>query len=311
MVQGKVAEGTTACRFFCRGLFVWFNCWQPLSWPFLEQPLEATVLICPICESALQETSTGVTCENRHAFDRARQGYLNLLPVQYKASRAPGDNAAMVEARRKFLSAGHYQPVAGFLCDHAASSSPASWLDIGCGEGYYTDQLAQQLAGTDGYALDISKQAIIQSCRRNKSINWLVAGMARIPLASQSMDLLLSVFSPLDWQEAERLLSASGTLLHLGPASDHLIELRRMVYDEVRPYDDGKHLGSLPAGLRVVQTEYLTFALELCAGEDRRNLLAMTPHGQRTGEERYDKVVRELETVTVSVRLDRIVRAGG
>ncbi|MBE0772565.1 SAM-dependent methyltransferase, partial [Escherichia coli] len=49
-------------------------------------------------------------CPAGHRFDRARQGYLNLLPVQHKKSLDPGDNAAMVEARRQFLGAGHYAP---------------------------------------------------------------------------------------------------------------------------------------------------------------------------------------------------------
>ena len=54
----------------------------------------------------------GLACSNRHSFDRARQGYYNLLPVQHKNSRDPGDNQAMVEARRRFLDGGHYAPLA-------------------------------------------------------------------------------------------------------------------------------------------------------------------------------------------------------
>jgi len=269
------------------------------------------VLICPICQSELLPTASGVACEHRHSFDRARQGYLNLLPVQHKASRAPGDNPAMVQARRDFLSAGHYQPVADFLCQQAATLTPANWLDIGCGEGYYTDQLAQVLGQAGGYALDISKDAVLQACKRNRHIKWLVASMARVPLAAQSMDLLVSVFSPLDWQEVQRLLSVQGQLLHLGPAENHLIELRQLIYDEVRPYNDAKHLEQLPAGLSVLQTEFLSVPVRLANEADRRNLLAMTPHGQRTGQARYEQVIQQLETVTVAVRLDQITHNAG
>lgn len=268
------------------------------------------MLICPICESGLNPTQTGVACENRHSFDRARQGYLNLLPVQHKASRAPGDNADMVQARRAFLSAGHYEKIAEFLCRQAIDACPAIWLDIGCGEGYYTDRIAQSLVEAQGHALDISKEAILQASKRNKNISWLVASMARIPLADCSMDLLLSVFSPLNWQEALRLLSDKGVLLHLGPAQDHLMELRQLIYEDVRLYDDAKHLQGLPEGLQVVRTEALRFELGLDSEEGRRNLLSMTPHGQRTGESSYAKVVQELERVTVSVRLDVIARSG-
>lgn len=63
-----------------------------------------------------------------HRFDRARQGYLNLLPVQHKNSRDPGDNLAMVEARRDFLNAGHYAPVAKRLAELAAERTPQRWV---------------------------------------------------------------------------------------------------------------------------------------------------------------------------------------
>lgn len=63
------------------------------------------MLICPLCSAALGEVDNGVACPAGHRFDRARQGYLNLLPVQHKKSLDPGDNAAMVEARRQFLGA--------------------------------------------------------------------------------------------------------------------------------------------------------------------------------------------------------------
>lgn len=258
----------------------------------------------------LRGMPAGAVCENGHNFDRARQGYLNLLPVQHKASRAPGDNIAMVQARRSFLSAGHYRPVADFLSRHAVTGNPQNWLDIGCGEGYYTEILSGKLGPANGYALDISKDAILQACKRSKNINWLVASMARVPLATGSMDLLTSVFSPLDWHEAKRLLSGQGVLLHLGPAQDHLIELRQMVYAEVRPYDDAKHLASLPEGLEVVQTEFLRFRIGLEQDADRQNLLVMTPHGQRVRTECHDRVVEGLKNVTVSVRLDRVRHTG-
>jgi len=52
-------------------------------------------LICPLCQAPLAELEGGVGCAAGHRFDRARQGYLNLLPVQHKKSLDPGDNAAM------------------------------------------------------------------------------------------------------------------------------------------------------------------------------------------------------------------------
>lgn len=262
------------------------------------------MLTCPLCHSLLNPSDSGLSCVNRHSFDRARQGYYNLLPVQFKNSREPGDNPAMVEARRRFLDAGHYAPLAKRLAELAASYQPESWLDIGCGEGYYTQQIAEALPAADGYALDISREAVKQACRRNKQINWLVASMARIPLADASCDLLASVFSPLDWSEALRLLTPGGGLLRMGPTSEHLYELRQQLYDEVRDYDDEKHLGLIPASMQLTHSETLSFQLQLNSAEARADLLAMTPHGWRASAERRAEVIAQDLQVTVSIRYD-------
>lgn len=266
------------------------------------------MLICPICSEALHQLDNGVQCPQGHRFDRARQGYLNLLPVQHKKSRDPGDNAAMVEARRRFLDAGHYAPLARRLAELAAEQSPSRWLDIGCGEGYYTARLAEALPAADGYALDISREAVKRACRRAPQLTWLVASMARIPLADASCDLLASVFSPLDWQEASRLLAPGGGLLRMGPTREHLLELRSRLYDEVRDYDDEKHLALIPPGMQLAHSETLSYPLQLDSAEARADLLAMTPHGWRANAERRAKVIEEPFEVRVAIRYDWIVK---
>ncbi len=247
------------------------------------------MLICPICQAPLSAVENGVGCPANHRFDRARQGYLNLLPVQHKNSRDPGDNQAMVEARRRFLDGGHYAPLARRLAELAAERTPQRWLDIGCGEGYYTAQLAAALPDAEGY-------------------EWLVASMARVPLAEASCDLLASVFSPLDWQEARRLLSPGGGLLRMGPTREHLWELRARLYDEVRDYDDEKHLSLIPDGMRLTHSETLSYELQLDNAQARADLLAMTPHGWRTSAERRAAVIDTPLAVRVAIRYDWIER---
>ena len=266
------------------------------------------MLICPLCHAPLEVTERGVACPANHRFDRARQGYLNLLPVQHKNSRAPGDNQAMVEARRRFLEAGHYAPLARRLAELAAERTPQRWLDIGCGEGYYTAQIAQALPGADGYALDISREAVKRACRRAPQLEWLVASMARVPLADASCDLLASVFSPLDWHEARRLLAPGGGLLRMGPTREHLWELRGLLYDEIRDYDDEKHLSLIPAGMQLTHSETLSFELQLDSAQARADLLAMTPHGWRASAERRAAVIDQPLRVRVAIRYDWIQR---
>lgn len=267
------------------------------------------MLACPLCQAPLSRLDNSVVCPAGHRFDRARQGYLNLLPVQHKNSRDPGDNQAMVEARRDFLDAGHYAPVARRLAELAAERQPGAWLDIGCGEGYYTALLAQALPAADGYALDISREAVKRACRRAPQVTWMVASMARVPLADASCQFIASVFSPLDWAEAKRLLSPGGGLMKVGPTSGHLMELRERLYDEVREYTDDKHLALVPDGMSLAHSETLEFTLSLAEPQDRANLLAMTPHGWRASAERRAQVIEAAEplVVTVSMRYDYFV----
>ncbi len=276
----------------------------------LPDPGEAArlMLICPLCSAALGEVDNGVACPAGHRFDRARQGYLNLLPVQHKKSLDPGDNAAMVEARRQFLGAGHYAPLARRLAELAVERAPRRWLDIGCGEGYYSARLGEALAGAEGYALDISREAVKRACRRAPQLSWLVASMARLPLADASCELIASVFSPIDWNEAVRVLAPGGGVLRLGPASAHLLELRQRLYDDVRDYADDKHLAGLPAQLSLRHTETLEFRLALDSYDARENLLAMTPHGWRVNPERRARILAEPFEVSVAVRYDWLQR---
>ncbi|PTU75530.1 putative RNA methyltransferase [Pseudomonas mangrovi] len=262
------------------------------------------MLICPVCQAPLSEADGGVACEAGHRFDRARQGYLNLLPVQHKKSRDPGDNAAMVEARRRFLDGGHYAPIAERLAQRVAELAPATWLDIGCGEGYYSERIARALPDARGYALDISREAVRRACKRAPQMTWMVASMARIPLADASCGVLTSVFSPLDWAEVLRLLPPGGVLLRVGPTREHLMELRQRLYDEVRDYDDEKHLAQLPAGLQHSRSETLELRLPLAEAQDRADLLAMTPHGWRASAERRAAVIEAPLDVRVAIRYD-------
>lgn len=104
---------------------------------------------CPLCHAPLTRAEKTFICPQGHQFDRAKEGYVNLLPVQHKRSRDPGDSAEMMQARRAFLDAGHYQPlrdaVVALLRQYLTEGASAM-LDIGCGEGYYTATFADVAA---------------------------------------------------------------------------------------------------------------------------------------------------------------------
>ncbi|MBW6453984.1 MAG: hypothetical protein K0A92_09425, partial [Methyloprofundus sp.] len=109
--------------------------------------------ICPICQTPLVNIlpAQSYECVNNHRFDIAKEGYINLLPAQHKKSKEPGDSKEMMRARRNFLEAGFYQPLAqaisSIIDQYLADTPKLHILDMGCGEGYYSRQserLAQQ-----------------------------------------------------------------------------------------------------------------------------------------------------------------------
>ena len=45
---------------------------------------ELSVWICPVCGEILTESEKMLNCPKNHCFDKARSGYVNLLPVSRK-----------------------------------------------------------------------------------------------------------------------------------------------------------------------------------------------------------------------------------
>lgn len=252
-----------------------------------------TCIICPLCHLVLDRQSKVWSCTNGHSFDVARQGYVNLLVVQHKNSREPGDNQDMVMARREFLQAGYYQPLRDAvtawlqpllaeLPAHADGAEP-SLLDIGCGEGYYTSALHTLFADVIG--LDIAKPAIQLAARRFQEITWLVGSGAQLPVADQSMDVVSSLFSPLPVTEMHRVLRDDGHVLVVNPGPTHLWTMREGLFDEVRPHDPEKFLAGFEALFEPPIRQEVRFPLHLTPLA-LKQLLLMTPYVWKAKQER-------------------------
>lgn len=241
-------------------------------------------LLCPLDQQPLTLSGNSLVCPSGHSFDRARSGYVNLLPVQRKQSRDPGDSKAMVAARRDFLSRGCYQPIGDALQRIVREAWPEpqelAILDAGCGEGYYLDGLVDALAdagfGVAAKGLDISKWAIMAASKRRDDIGWIVGSNAAIPAPAQRYDLLCCLFGFPVFTEFARVLKPGGLLLMADSGPDHLLELRQVLYPEIRPYRDPYREGI--AGFERVVDEPLRFPFELTSQTAIAQLLAMTPH---------------------------------
>ena len=251
-------------------------------------------LLCPICREKLNLTDRQYRCIHNHSFDIARQGYVNLLVVQQKHSLNPGDTREQVLARREFLEAGYYAPIADTLVETAKRLGiTGQILDVGCGEGYYSARLADALdAPLTG--LDISKEAVRCAAAKYKGKQWLCATAAHIPVGNESVTLLTSLFALTLPEEFARVLKKDGYYFQVLAAEDHLLGLKGIIYDKL----NFKEKNTVPEleGFELVESVPIRFTFTV-EGKQVQNLFSMTPHVFRIGKDGAERL-RKTEILT-------------
>jgi len=244
----------------------------------------SNTLLCPLDKQPLTLENRSLKCASGHGFDLAKSGYVNLLPVQNKRSKDPGDSKGMVSSRKSFLELGHYQPIAdrivSYTLDRFSSVQPLRLFDAGCGDGYYLKYLESSYLSkgfsTDLIGLDISKWAIMAASKSNKSIRWVVGSNADIPLQDGCLELVTCLFGFPMFSEFYRVLSQNGMLLLVDAGAEHLIELRKILYPNIHDYEDGLAAGI--NGFSLVDEQNLKFTFALQSQQEIQHLLSMTPH---------------------------------
>lgn len=284
-------------------------------------PTTYGALACPVCGNPLERYDRQFRCENNHQFDIARQGYVNLLQPQHKKSKEPGDSQEMVEARYRFLEQGYYEPISTELNTliekHVASTGDNNHyqiIDAGSGEGYYTHKLQQHLSvspdkpgtptPTTIMGFDISQRAIKAACRRSKLIQWLIATSSHIPVTSRSQDAVLCLFSRIVPEEFSRLLKDDGVLYIASTGTDHLIELRERLYQNVKQvaYNPGQALSGYFVPLDNQDNISLHYPIEVTSNQAINDLLMMTPHYWRATES-AKSAIQAMESISVTVHV--------
>lgn len=237
---------------------------------------------CPLCQNTLLLEARTFRCQQHHCFDLAKEGYVNLLPVQFKHSKEPGDNKTMVNARRAFLEQGYYQPLINKLLEiyRAYGQQTAKLFDAGCGEGYYTHQ--HKTAENTVYGIDIAKEAVKKAAKKYQQCHFSVGTLSQLPFEDGFFDWMISIYAPILEQEFTRVLSKQGYFLTVTPAQRHLIELKEKIYLEAKEHDVERQ--PIEA-LSLVHQETLSYSMTLTTGEDILNLLSMTPFAFKASEQ--------------------------
>ncbi|MEZ9234649.1 MULTISPECIES: 23S rRNA (guanine(745)-N(1))-methyltransferase [Shewanella] len=250
--------------------------------------------ICPLCRTVLTLNAKSWSCENRHQFDCAKEGYVNLLPVQKKNSKDPGDNKTMMFARREFLNKGYYQKLSDRVNELAIeyAANAENILDIGCGEGYYSHRLFEAMAHTREVdcvlqGLDISKSAIKYAAKRYPDLHFCVASAYEMPFEDGLFDLAMRIYAPSKLDELQRVIKKGGILITVSPGPMHHFAMKKIIYSEPKPHDEPK---AELEGFTCLHNERLCYQLDLSDPVDIEHFLNMTPYAWKLTQEQKTQI---------------------
>lgn len=259
-----------------------------------------SIFICPVCSGKLEISGKSYICPNRHTFDMAKSGYVNLLPTN-NSGGVHGDNKLMLRARREFLEKGYYKPLCDAVCKVVSKycCQNSVILDAGCGEGYYTTAVKANFdesnIAVEMYGIDISKDAVDMAAKRKSGVNFAAASVFHIPVMTNSCDLLLTMFAPYCGEEYGRVMKNGGIMVMAIPAENHLWEMKSKIYDT--PYKNEVKDYALD-GFEFLGAEKVNFTMKISENSDIISLFSMTPYYYRTGKTEQQRLndLKHLET---------------
>ena len=246
--------------------------------PKIQRFASATAFACPICQENLTLLETSLKCCNRHSFDLAKFGYVNLAPQIKQSANYDKEN---FQNRQQILESGFYQAILDAVSDLLASSKTTTTiLDIGCGEGFYSRKLQESHSEKTFYAFDISKDSVQIAAKSepNWAVNWFVGDLARLPIKDASMDILLDIFSPANYGEFRRVLSKDGILIKVIPTENHLKEIRQKVQNQLtnKDYSNQDIKNHFQEHFTILSSQTASLTKTITA-EQLQALLSMTP----------------------------------
>lgn len=256
-------------------------------------------LTCPVCKNGLAVDGNRLLClGGKHSFDLAKEGYVNLA-----VGHAPGgDSKQAVAARTSFLEKGYYAPAAKALEQAVQKYLPvgATLIDAGCGQGWYSNRIAAKgykMLGFDLSKFGCARAAKDAAAQGLEQAAYAVASVYTMPVRDAGVQGVLNVFAPCAEQEYGRVLESGGYLFLLGAGQQHLMGLKRALYQNT--YENAER-ADLPCELSLVETVRITFEITVTGQADIQALFSMTPYYWRTSEADKQKLA-QLEHLTTEV----------
>ncbi len=262
---------------------------------------------CPVCGGRMSVSDGGksAVCDGanpksrKHSFDFSADGYLSF-------GLTGGDSKAAVAARKAFLrETGAYEKAALAIKDAVERYLPHCRLivDAGCGEGYYTSMLSEVAENALGF--DLSKFACSAGAKQAKkdgkdNLLFATASVFELPLTDGCADAVTNIFAPCAEDEYARILKNGGCLFVVGAGKEHLMGLKKAIYDDV--YENGQRK-DLPKNLKHIACETVSYEIEVVGKDNIAALFSMTPYYWRTTEADKDKLML-LESLTTTVEFE-------
>ena len=270
------------------------------------------ILKCPVCAMplGLDENGKSFVCANeskKHCFDISSSGYVNLL-MGTKSGDARGDSKEMVRARSAFLEKDHYAPFADAVVSAAKKYGVTEIADAGCGEGYYTNKLAL-IPDARVFGFDISKHAVEHAAKSAKRLGvadntfYAAASVFELPIGDGTVDCVVNLFAPCVGKEFERVLTEGGYLICGTAGREHLIELKRAIYDEVY---ENEARADIPDNFTYIDTVNVKYTFTVDNNADLKSLFAMTPYYFRTSERDREKL-SHIDSLDITADFDILI----
>ncbi len=266
---------------------------------FLKE--NAPLFQCPLCQEAMSALEKGLICRNHHRFDLSKKGTLYFLDHQIKTEY----DHEMFFHRGAMIQSGMYQPL---LDKIAPLCENEQILDVGCGEGSFLNNLANQTTLGPSVGFDISKEGIYLATSQPANLFWCVADLTNLPFANESFSTILNIFSPSNYQEFNRILKKDGQVIKVVPRSGYLKELRAAFYPEdeqKQSYSNQQVVDKFRQIYPEMMQQQVSYVFDI-PEKNRLSLLEMSPLEWGVSPERKAKV-QENPLTKITIDLDVLV----
>jgi 23S rRNA (guanine745-N1)-methyltransferase len=204
----------------------------------------------------------------------------------------------MILSRTRFLNSGKYNLLRDFIFslinDVSKDLLDVVVGDMGCGDGYYTTYFHQEMSKIKKittYGIDLSKSAINESSKRQRSLNlqdmmFIIGNLNYIPLLDESLDIVLNSFAKIDEKEFYRTLKKDGYYIRILPGAKHLLGLKQAIYSTVRLNEEKEQEieGFSLVGVKEVNDTIILNNSELM------DLFTMTPYYYKSPKDSISKL---------------------